>query len=260
MEKVFYEKRGEVAYITLNRPEKMNAVDWDMVEIMHKMWDDFKDDDSIRVAILSGSGNNFCAGFDIMSMLERIGGKSNFSWRTSAIHGDVNCSPLEHNVHKPIIAAVDGSANGTGLYFMLMSDVRLATKEALLGMGEVRINFPVEFTALIPRFMPFGLASEMLITGRNISAQRFYDLGLINAIVDRENLMSEAEAVAKRICAGGPMAISAMKKLLHDGFDMDYSSIMKYSDKVVSPVVNSEDFQEGIKAFAEKRKPMWKGR
>jgi len=259
MDKVLYEKKGEIAYITLNRPKAFNSVDWDMVEFMDKMWEDFKDDDNLRVAIMSGAGNNFCAGFDIKNMVGRVT-EGPFSYRRSAIHGDTNCSPISHRVHKPIIAAVDGNANGTGLYFMFAADIRLATKEAILGMGEVRINFPVEFTGILPRFMPFGLASEMLITGKNIPAQRFYDLGLISAIVERDELMNEAEKAAKQVCQGGPLAISAMKKLLYDGFDMDYESVVKYEDAVVSPVVNSEDTKEAIMAFVEKRKPVWKNK
>jgi enoyl-CoA hydratase/carnithine racemase len=258
MDKVIYEKKGEVAYITLNRPKVMNAVDWDMVEAFHRIWEDFKEDGNLRAAIMTGAGQNFCAGFDIRSMLEKIGPGAKFNWRKSAIHGDVNCSPLEHRVYKPIITAVDGNANGTGLYFVLVSDIRLATREAVFGMGEVKINFPVEFTALVPRFMPYTLASEMLITGKNVGAQRFYDLGLVNALVEREQLLAEAEKAARVVCSGGPAAIRAMKQLLLDGFDMDYASVMKYSDSVVSPVVNSADFQEGVKAFAEKRKPVWK--
>lgn len=259
MSKVLYKKKGEIAYITLNRPERMNTVDWEMVSMMHKIWDDFKDDDNLRVAILNSTGKHFCAAFDVASIISLLD-EGKFNWKKSALHGDINCNPIEHQVWKPIVVAVDGIANGIGLWFTLASDIRVATKEALFGFGEVKVNFPVEFTALLVRFMPFALASEMLLTGRNVSAQRFYDLGIINAIVDRDDLMNKAEAVAKDICAGGPASINVMKQLLHSGYDLDYQSIMRLSDSMISPIVNSEDTEEGLRAFTEKRKPIWKGR
>lgn len=259
MAKVEYEKRGEIAFITINRPKAMNALDFEMVGLMHKIWDDFNEDRDLRVAVLTGVGDHFCAGFDIMSMLERRSGDK-FDWTQSAIHGDVNCNPIHHGVRKPVVAAVNGNVNGTGLWLMLSADIRIATPETSFGLGEVRLNFPVEFTALLPRFIPFALASEMLITGRNIKAQRFYDLGIINVLVEKDELMDEAKKAAKRICAGGPLAIEAMKQLIHKGYDLDYEAIMKISDEIVSPVVNSQDTKEAMEAFGEKRKPVWKGK
>ena len=259
MAKVEYQKKGEIAFITLNRPEAMNAVDFEMVELMHKIWDDFNEDNNLRVAILMAAGDHFCVGFDIMSMLGRLGGDK-FDWTKSAIHGDVNCNPIQHGVKKPVVAAVNGNVNGTGLWLMLASDIRIATPETSFGLGEVKINFPVEFTALLPRFMPFALASEMLITGRNIKAQRFYDLGIINAVVEKGDLIVAAEKSAKQICGGGPLAIEAMKQLIHKGYDLDYKAIMRLSDELVSPVVNSQDTKEALTAFGEKRKPVWIGK
>lgn len=259
MAKVEYEKKGELAFITLNRPEAMNAIDLEMAGLMHKIWDDFNEDRNLRVAVLTAAGDHFCVGIDIMSILDRLG-TAKFDWTMSAIHGDVNCNPIHHGVRKPIVAAVTGNVNGAGLWMTLASDIRIATHDTFFGLGEVRINFPVEFTALLPRFIPFALASEMLITGRNVEAQRFYDLGIINAVVEKGELAGEAEQAAKKICKGGPLAIEAMKQLIHQGYDLDYEAIMKLSDETVSPVVNSEDTKEALKAFVEKRKPVWKGK
>ncbi len=259
MPKVIYEKKQDIAYITLNRPEVMNVMDFETVELIHNIWEDFKDDNNLRVAIMTGAGGNFCAGSDISEMAKSLN-DIQFDYTKSHCHGPINYNPLQHKLHKPFITAVDGNVNGGGLLFVLLSDIRIATKEASFGMGEVRINFPVEFSGILPRFIPFGLASEMLLTGRSVSAQRFYELGIVNTLVDRTELMNEAEKAAKQVCHGGPLSITAMKKLLHDGFDMDYESVVKYEDAVVSPVVNSEDTKEAITAFVEKRKPSWKGK
>ena len=259
MPKVIYEKKEGVAYITLNRPEVMNVMDFETVETLHNIWEDFKEDDSLRVAVMTGAGGNFCAGSDISEMAGSLKDVV-FNYTKSHCHGPINYNPLQHKVYKPVITAVDGNVNGGALLFVLLSDIRIATREASFGLGEVMINFPVEFSGILPRFMPFGLASEMLLSARRVSAQRFYDLGIVNTIVDRDELMNEAEKAAKQVCQGGPLAISAMKRLLLDGFDMDYESIVKYEDAVVSPVVNSEDTKEAITAFVEKRKPVWKGR
>jgi len=259
MAKIEYEKKGPIAYITLNRPESMNAIDFEMIEIMDAAWNDFKADDGMRVAILSSSGKHFCAGFDIMSMAGKLG-KEQFTWNKSSMFGDRNINPVEHGVQKPIVAALNGNVNGAGLWLALTSDIRLATPETSFGLGEVRINFPVEFSALLPRYLPLGLATEMLLTARRVKAERFYELGAINALVDQDALMSEAESYARDICAGAPLAVSAMKDLVHRGYDLDYQGIMALSARVVTPVVNSQDTMEGIQAFAQKRRPEWKGK
>jgi len=260
MAKIEYEKKGAIAYITLNRPEAMNAIDSEMVDIMDEAWNDFKSDENLRVAILSSSSKNFCAGFDIKNMAERLMGKEKYSWDKSSMFGDKNINPFEHGVQKPIVAALDGNVNGAGLWMALTADIRLATRETSFGLGEVRINFPVEYTALLPRYLPVGVATEMLITARRLSAERFYELGVVNALVERDALMTEAESYSRDICAGAPLAIRAMKELVHRGYELDYKGIMELSGRVVASVVNSQDTMEGIQAFSQKRKPVWKGK
>ena len=259
MAKIEYEKKGQIAYLTLNRPEAMNAIDVEMIEIMGEIWDDFKSNESLRVAILSSSSKNFCPGIDIKSILERMG-KEPYSWDKSSMFGNKNINPVEHGVQKPIIAALDGNVNGAGFFLALMADIRVATRETLFGLTEVRLNFPVEFTALLPRYLPVGVAMEMLITARRQSAERFYELGIINSLVERDALMTEAESYARDICAGSPMAISVMKDLMRRSYDHDYNGMMKLSASMVTPVVNSQDTTEALQAFLQKRKPVWKGK
>ena len=163
MSKVLYEKDGPIAHITLNRPEAMNAIDFEMIQLLHDTWDDFKSDDQLRVAILKSSSNNFCVGFDIASMAGKLG-QDKYSWDKSSMYGDVNINPVEHGVDKPIICALEGNVNGAGMLLALVSDIRLAAPKTTFGLGEVRINFPVEFTGLLPRYMPLALATEMLYT------------------------------------------------------------------------------------------------
>jgi len=259
MAKIEYEKKGPIAYITLNRPEAMNAIDFEMIDTMDKAWSDFRADDGLRVAILRSSGKHFCAGFDIMSMAEKLG-KEQFVWNKSSMFGDRNINPVEHGVQKPIIAALNGNVNGAGLWLALSSDIRIATQETSFGLGEVRINFPVEFSALLPRYMPVGLAAEMLFTACRVNSKRFYELGVINALVEQDALLSEAESYARDICAGAPLAVRAMKELVYQGYDLGYQEIMELSARIVAPVVNSQDTMEGIQAFAQKRRPEWKGK
>jgi len=254
MSKVLYSKKEKVAYITLNRP-KVNVVDMEMVAELEKIWKDFRDDESLWVAILNGAGNNFCAGFDILQIMELLS-KGRFEWRTSALFGDQNCTP--RLIWKPIISAMDGIVNGTGLWLALTSDLRIATPETSFGLGEARINFPVEFSAFLIRHMPRAIVNELLFTANSISAQRALEVGVINKIVPREHLLEEAEAMAGGICRNGPLAIRAMKKIVEQSWDLDYQSGERFSANVIVPVVNSEDTVEACRAFAEKRSPVWK--
>lgn len=259
MSKVLYDKDGPIAHITLNRPKAMNAIDFEMIKLLHDIWEDFNADDDLRVALLKSSSENFCVGFDIASIAAKLG-QEKYSWDKSSMFGEININPIEHGVKKPIISAMAGNVNGAGLWLALASDIRLATPEAAFGLGEVRINFPVEFTGLLPRYMPASLAAEMLYTARPVGSGRFYELGILNAVVAQDGLLKAAEAYAKDICAGGPLAVRAMKELLQKGPDLDYQAVLNLTDSLITPVVNSLDTMEGIQAFAQKRRPVWQGK
>jgi len=257
MSHVLYEKKGSIAYITLDRPP-LNVIDLDMVKILHDIWEDFRDDDNLWVAVLSGAGNNFSAGFDIREFLRMT--EDGFEWKHSVMFGGKSCSPGTHSVWKPIIGALDGVVNGTGLWIALECDLRIATKDAVLGLGEVKLNVPAEFAGLLTRHMPQAIANELLLTGKGIAAERAFNCGLINAIVSREQLLSEAASLANSLCENGPVAMKAVKKVVALGHDLDRNSVLALSESVFMPVVNSEDTKEAFRAFLAKRKPQWKGK
>ena len=258
MGEVNYEKKGNIAYITLNHP-KVNSIDPNMVKDLDRIWIDFRKDDNLWIGIISGANNTFCAGFDIKSLLESTLAGAPFEFlHQSALFGDLNGSPMTHDVWKPLVCAMDGNVNGAGLWLCLASDYRIATEETQFGLGEVMINFPVEFSAFLVRHMPRAIVNELLLTANILDARRVYEVGMINKIVTREHLMPEAEKIAKKICAGGPLAVRAMKKLVECGWDMDYNSILQFTASVIDPIVSSSDTLEACKAFVEKRKPVWK--
>ena len=258
MAKILLEKKGKIAYIILNRP-KVNAFDFEMVGELHNIWDDFRDDDNLWVAILTGAGNVFSAGFDIEEFLPVVK-ESSYRWRMSSMFGDKATSPVAHSLWKPIVGAFDGFVNGAGLMIAFGCDIRIATKETKFGLAEIKIGCPVEFAAVMTRYMPQAIVNEMLLTGKSITAERAYNVGLINKVVSREELMPEATAIANTVCEGGPMSARVMKELVHRGWDLDWDSALALCASMCVPALNSKEAKEGLSAFVEKRKPMWKGK
>jgi len=256
MAKIEYEKNGNIACIILNRPESRNAIDREMVDTLHELWEDFEKDDSIRVGILTGAGGHFCAGYDVKAINDRQKEGLDFTRERSSMFGDKRIGPDGHNVTKPIIAALDGNVNGSGVWLALQSDIRIATDRTKFGLTEARYNFPVEFAALISKYMPRAIAAEMLFSLKFFSAVRFRELGIINEIVQEDKLMKRAEEIANDLLLKGPLSLMAMKKLLN--FDPNYEEKLSLSLERVVPVVNSEDTKEAVRAFVEKRKPDWK--
>jgi enoyl-CoA hydratase len=257
MDKVLYEKKNRVALITLNRPDRMNSIDREMSQRLDWIWKDFNKDNDLWVAVLTGNGDNFCAGFDIGVLRQELE-RGHYHWDQSAMFGDYRSSPNEMNVIKPIITSVRGMVNGMGTWLMLGGDIRVSAEGAKIGLGEARLNFPVEFSAFITRHMPFSIANEMLFTAQPIDARRLYELGVINKIVPEEHLLDEAWAIAESICECGPRCIQVMKQLIMRGYDMDYCSAVNYSASMIVPLANSEETRQALSAFLEKRKPTWK--
>ena len=252
MTDIEYTKKEKIAYVLLNRSE-YNPISFEMVGILDGIWQDFQRDGNVRVAILGSRKKNFSAGFDINDIRDMLG-QEGYSWEKSSMFGKIRMGPDGHDVTKPIICALDGIVNGAALWLVLQSDIRIATSRTIFGLAEGRLNFPVEFSGLLARYMPSAIVHEMLFTGRNFDAQRFYELGIINKIVEPTLLMIEAVATAESICSSGEKAIQVMKHLIKKGYEMEYGSLMKFSGKMIVPVVNSKETKTAVEDFLAKNR------
>ena len=233
-----YQKKGAIAYVTLNRPDKLNAMNEVLHDELARVWADFRDDGELRVAILSGKGRCFSAGADLSG-----GAPANYEY--TGHFADISQT---QKVYKPIISALHSHVVGYGMWIALDADFRIATPDVTFWLPE-----PQWGIATIP-------AAEVLLFAEHISAERAYDVGMINKIVPADQLMGEAERYANRICELSPMAVQGMKELMVRGSSLDYSAIDKITGEVQTRVMNSEDRKEGARAFSEKRRVEWPGR
>ena len=253
MSVVVYKKEGHIAYINLNQPENRNAINRVMTRELAKIWVDFRDDNSLWVAILSGEGKSFCAGADVKEM-ER----GRWQFRQSLIFGDDRMGPSNYKIWKPIIAAVQGHVLGAGLVLALDCDIKIAAEDALFGIPESRVNVPFLFAPFIADYMPRAVAAELMFTAKPLDAQRAYQIGLVNKVVPNDQLMPTAISVAEEICKNGPLSVWASKELFYRCRDMNYESALALVEYIAPPVWNAEDSIEAKRAFIEKRKPEWK--
>lgn len=264
METIIYEKRDRIAYLTLNRPEVMNAMNPLMGRELAQAWTDFRDDPEAWVAIVTGAGERaFSAGADLKAMAERT--QEDFArefWhpdpRGSVAYGGI-MRGLE--VYKPIIAAVNGFALGGGLELALSCDIRIASENARFGLAEVtRALIPgAGGTQRLPRMIPMAIAMHMLLTGEPLDAQEAYRVGLVNKVVPAAELIPTAEGIARRICENGPLAVKAIKEAAYKGLNMTLDHGLRLEQLLSQMIRRTEDAKEGPRAFAEKRKPAYKG-
>jgi enoyl-CoA hydratase len=255
METVLYEKRGEIAYITLNRPDKLNAINSEMVAELQTIWKRLRDEKECRVAILSGAGRAFCAGVAVDELAP-----AKWSISRSQTMGYRRVGPMKYEVWTPIIAALHGHVVGGGFWLALECDLRIAADNTLFSLPEARVGIPTSFAAFIPEFLPRGIATELLFTGDRMEGERAFQLGFVNKFVPLERLMKEAEELAERILQNAPLSIQAMKEVMVRSRGLDRQSALSLTEEIYRPVYDSEDVIEGKKAYLEKRKPSWKGR
>ena len=245
-----YEKRGAIAYVTLNRPDKLNAMNDTLHDELARVWADFRDDPDLRVAILSGKGRCFSAGADLSG-----GAPAHYQYT-----GDFPDISQTQKVYKPIIAALHSHVVGYGMWIALDADYRIATEDVSFWLPEPQWGIATIPAAWFPKIMPWAIASELLLFAERVSAQRAYDVGMINKIVPANQLMAEAEKHAHRICELSPVAVQGMKELMVRGSSLDYGDIDGITGEVQTRVMNSQDRKEGAKAFIEKRAVEWPGR
>lgn len=252
MSKVLFEKKGHIAYVTINRPERLNACDFETYNMLADIWTEFRDDPNLRVAIMTGTGERaFSAGSDI---------KSNYVNRPK--NENTNLFPTLFGLYKPIIAAINGHANGGGLEQALACDIRVAAEHAQFGFGEVRLGWLPGGggTQRLPRIIPLGRALELLYTGARISAEEAYRLGLVDHLVPMNQLMSKCEEIAEEICKSAPLAVQHIKQASLRGLDVPLEEGLKLERALYNELQATEDAREGALAFAEKRAPNWQGK
>jgi enoyl-CoA hydratase/carnithine racemase len=254
---VDYVKEGRIAIITINRPRAFNAVDLETWQAMHQAMVDFRDDPEVWAGIVTGAGDKaFCAGADVRETLPYMAENRHTPWNWPA----TQLWGLE--VWKPLVAAINGYAFGGGLEIALACDVRIASDNARLGTPEVTLGLIPAWggTQRLPRMIPWCKAAELVLMGKQIDAQEAYRIGLVNAIVPQEDLMSTAREWAETICQAGPLAVRAAKEAMVRGASMTLEDGLRLENTLVANLFSTEDFVEGTSAFSEKRKPDYKAK
>ena len=255
---LIFEKKGRIALIKLNRPEAMNAIDPDTRVELREAWERFRRDDDLWVAILTGEGDRaFCAGADLKKTMPTGENYAITLFRDERVP---ITPPLD--LYKPVIAAVNGYAMGGGCELALACDIRIASEKAVFGLSEVRVaSIPgAGGTQRLLRMIPHAIAMKMLLTGGRIDAQEAYRVGLVSDVVPHDQLMAKAEEIAQAICENGPLAVRAVKMAAMQGANMTLDQGLMVENLLWGILRDTEDRIEGRRAFAEKRKPQYKGR
>ena len=250
---VLLEARDDgIAIITLNRPETRNALGKDIRAGLFDAWDRFERDPALRVAILTGAGDKaFCAGGDLKEMVER--GLTVPPRDMFPVPGDT----IE--LSKPTIAAVNGVAFAGGWMIAQACDLCVASTRAQFAVTEVKVGRSSPWAAPLIHMIPQRIMMEILLTGKPITAQRAYDIGLVNRLAEPEELMDAAIALATDILDGAPLSVRAARETVMLATEMGRSAALKAARHASEYCYNSEDAQEGPRAFAEKRPPQWRG-
>ncbi|MBW2003203.1 MAG: enoyl-CoA hydratase/isomerase family protein [Deltaproteobacteria bacterium] len=254
---VEFEKEGHVAYITLNRPEAMNALDPESVVRLAEIWEEVRNDPDIWVSVLTGAGEkSFCTGTDMKKTPPP-------KECMAAIYLRDGLPIIPHmKMWKPIIAAINGYAVGGGLEMALACDLRICSSNAKFGLTEVKVASlaGLNGTQCLPRAIPQAVAMKMLLTGELIDAQEAYRVGLVSDVVEPNELNALARKYAERIANNAPLSVKAAKQAAVMGMDMPLDHGIAFGHLLWGILRDTEDRKEGFTAFSEKRAPKYKGK
>jgi enoyl-CoA hydratase/carnithine racemase len=249
MSDLLYAVDGSIATITLNRPERLNAISVPMLDALSKALMDAEADPKVRVIVLTGAGKGFCSGLDPNAMPARF---------------DLRNAPptVLHTVDKPTLCALNGAAAGYGMDLAIGCDIRIASDKAKLAGGFAKRGVLPESggTWLLPRLVGWAKACEIAFTGRTLLAPECLELGLVNKVVPHELFEKEVQALAQEIADNAPLAVQAIKRMMRLGLDDSFESNVHQVYLQLLPLFRTKDFQEGVKAFLDGRKPVFEGR
>lgn len=264
--RILVEKANGIARMTLNRPEKHNAMDMQFFREFEPCVDDLNRDAGVRAIILTGAGRSFCSGIDLMGLADvarepasvTVGGPS-LSEPFGPLQGVLRSLRA---CRKPVVAAVNGFASGMGMSLLCLCDHRIASEQAAFAPGFIKMGLSGELglTYLLPRLIGFPLALRFLTTGETRDARWAEKAGFVDEVVPGGSLAQAAEALAEKFLEMPPLALGMVKELLYEGLDASFDAQVRSEAYAASVLLKTEDFQEAIRASLEKRPPSFKGR
>jgi enoyl-CoA hydratase/carnithine racemase len=258
LQNILYEKKGPIAYATLNRPKVLNALNQAVFAELRATFEDVRDDSKIRGVILTGSGEKaFAAGADIAEMSSYTAAQAEEATRRAQ-----SVTELIENIGKPVIAAVNGFALGGGCELAMACTIRIAAESAKFGQPEVKLGIMpgAGGTQRLPRLVGKGRAPQLILSGEVISAQEAYRIGLVNEVVPLADLMSRSEAILNQILANAPLGVKFSIDAVNKGLDGSVSEGLLIEASLFAICAGSDDKKEGTSAFLAKRAPQFQGR
>jgi enoyl-CoA hydratase/carnithine racemase len=257
---MLYRTEGNVAILTINRPEAKNSFSPEMLTLWRQFLEEAKSDNQVRVIVVTGKGDTFCSGGDIREMAEgrlRSWDMKKFLWE--GVHRIIFA--LE-DLDKPVIAAINGAAMGAGLDMAIMCDLRVCSDRAKLSESYILLGIvPGDGGAyFLPRLIGIGKALELLLTGDILSPREALEIGLVNRVVDHDRLMEETMTLAERIANKPPLAIRMVKRAVYQGQTSTLRSHLDYISSQIALLSETQDHQEAARSFLEKRKPIFEGK
>ena len=262
MSDLLYAVDGHVATITLNRPERLNAISVPMLDALSRALVAADEDRAVRVIVLTGAGKGFCSGLD----LKDLAAGKNIGSDTEAmpLRFDLRNAPpiVLHQVDKPTLCALNGAAAGYGMDLALGCDIRIASDKAKFAPGFAKRGVLPESggTWLLPRLVGWAKACEIAFSGRTLPAAECLELGLVNKVVPHDLFEKEVRALADEIASNAPLAVQAIKRMMRLGLEDSFESNVHQVYLQLLPLFRTRDFQEGVKAFLDGRKPVFEGR
>lgn len=267
MSDVLFEKQGDVAVVTFNRPQKKNAINPEMMVRLADAWTEFQGDDALRVAVLTGNGDTFCAGADLGRLIPLLtkARAPEDEWDRRLLDDPTifqRAILRRFELWKPVIAAVNGAALAGGCEILQATDIRLAAPEASFGLPEPKRGIVPGGGSLVRlvRQIPYVRAMQILLTGDPLPAQTALEVGFVNEIVPREKLVERAFEIAARIAENGPLAVRKIKEVAIRSQGRPWDEAFQIEDEASREVMRSSDAREGPRAFMEKRKANFTGR
>ncbi len=267
MSAVLFEQRGPIAWITLNRPEAKNTMNAEVFVLLAQYWDEVRNNDEIRVAVLTASGDeDFCCGGDLGGVIQLWTGARQAA---NEIEEKLLADPMIMDkvmlkgepLYKPVIAAINGRALGGGCEILQATDIRLAADTAIFGLPEPKSGIVPGAGSMVrlARQLPYAHAMKLLLTAEPIDASTAQQIGLISEVVPAADLRERAQALAEIVAANAPLALQAIKKTVLDSHTLPWADAFQIEMEQAGVVMMSKDAREGPRAFKEKRKPEFKG-